>query len=434
MTAPLPRRISDTATDSVRSAAAPPVRRDTWNARPRDDVDVDVERMWAESGAAYLTGGSKVVPAPLVRRLGGVIEHLAVHDHELRSMLPAGGLGLLAERAAHLRLPPATRRSCGGMTRLLETATDDIALCLARPEDVDLLPAWLGCDPVLDDPWPTVAAAVAGRDAHDLVGPGGELGIPVARLGECVDRQTPQATRHGDAQGRSIEGLVVLDLASLWAGPLCANILHRAGAQVIKVESRHRPDGARRHPTFFAALHDGQRGIAFDFSVDRDLARLRRLIERADVVIDGSRPRALRQLGIIAEELVASGPRVWVSITGHGRGPKADHRVGFGDDAAVAGGLVAGEPGRPTFLADAIADPVTGLLAASAVIDLVEQGGRWLLDAALARAAASVVDESAGRTVSTRPVDRPRTRVLAHRPARFRDAGADVIAEFDLDH
>lgn len=420
-------------TDSDRSTAdRPPVQPGAWNAPPPGDVDV--ARVWAESGAAHLTAGSTVVPATLVRRLDGVIAHLAHHDHELRSMLPAGGLGILTERAAHLRLPPATRRSCGGMTRLLRTASDDIALCLARPDDVELLPAWLGGDPVPGDPWPTVAAAVADRDAEQLIGLGGDLGIPVARLGECDDRQPLYAARHGAAPRRSIEGLVVLDLASLWAGPLCANLLQRAGARVIKVESRGRPDGARHHPSFFAALHDGQRGIAFDFSNDRDVGRLRRLIERADVVIEGSRPRALRQHGIVAEQVVTDGPQVWVSITGHGRGPASAQRVGFGDDAAVAGGLIAGDADRPLFLADAIADPLTGLLAASAVIDLIEQGDRWLVDAALARAATSMVGASTERIECTVPVALPRTRSLERRPARFRDASADIVAEFDLDH
>jgi hypothetical protein len=62
--------------------------------------------------------------------------------------------------------------------------------------------------------------------------------------------------------------------------------------------------------------------------------------------------------------------------------------VAFGDDAAVSGGLVAWDGGRPFFCADAVADPATGLVAAAACLDALASGGRWLLDVALAGVAA----------------------------------------------
>jgi hypothetical protein len=64
--------------------------------------------------------------------------------------------------------------------------------------------------------------------------------------------------------------------------------------------------------------------------------------------------------------------------------------VAWGDDAAVAGGLVADDQGRPAFLGDAVADPVTGMAAAAAVFDAVAKGGGVLLDVAMAGCAAAV--------------------------------------------
>jgi hypothetical protein len=90
------------------------------------------------------------------------------------------------------------------------------------------------------------------------------------------------------------------------------------------------------------------------------------------------------------------GPRAWVSISGHGRGPDARHRVAFGDDAAVAGGLVAWDTGGPCFCADAVADPATGLTAAAAAAAALAGGGRWTIDVALAGVAAHL----AGPTVA----------------------------------
>ena len=68
----------------------------------------------------------------------------------------------------------------------------------------------------------------------------------------------------------------------------------------------------------------------------------------------------------------------------------------FGDDAAVAGGLVAYDASRePCFFADAVADPLTGLVAARAVLDRLRDGGRWLLDISLAGVASSVAADLA---------------------------------------
>jgi len=113
---------------------------------------------------------------------------------------------------------------------------------------------------------------------------------------------------------------------------------------------------------------------------------LRAIVERADVVIESSRPRALRQLGLVAEEVVAATPgKVWVSITGYGRDDTAAERVAFGDDAAVAGGLVAWDAaGAPVFCGDAIADPLTGLCAAAGVARALARGGGVLLDLVMA--------------------------------------------------
>ena len=90
---------------------------------------------------------------------------------------------------------------------------------------------------------------------------------------------------------------------------------------------------------------------------------------------------------------MASGPCVWASITAHGRSDPHAVRIGYGDDAAVAGGLVGDTPHGPTFVADAVADPLAGLTTAAAIVQAVSERSRCVLDIALSRVAAA----SAGR-------------------------------------
>jgi hypothetical protein len=385
-------------------------------------------------------GPALVAPPGVVRR----IEALGA---------PAGvdGLAVLAERAAIAGLSRGGAVSAGGATRLLPAGDGGwVAVSLARPDDVDLMPAWLGLAGPPDDAWAVVAAGVAPAPASRVAAAGRELGLPVAAVGE-VPRAGPDggagagpvvARRLGDAPPGDPPDRppLVVDLSSLWAGPLCARLLQGHGARVVKVESTGRPDGARRGPAeFFALLHAGQQAVALDFGSQAGVARLRGLLAAADVVIEGSRPRALAQLGVDAEALVAggAGPRVWVSITGYGRAGTAGGQVAFGDDAAAAGGLVAwGADGRPRFVADAVADPLSGMAAAGATLDALAGGGRWLLDVALARVAAAVAGPeqpeqwAEGAPGEARPPSPPPPP--AGRPPEVGEHTASVLAALDL--
>lgn len=304
-------------------------------------------------------------------------------------------LAVLVERAAIAGFTRAGRTSCGGATRLLRTGDGWIALSLARPDDVDLLPAWLGVEPGRDDgeTWTLVERAVESRPARDLVAVGSSLGLPIAELGECSNGDPLVAAADIGAAPvtPTLHAVRVVDLTSLWAGPLCGSILADAGADVVKVESSSRPDSARvGAPEFFDLMNAGKRSVVLDFSTTGGRSELETLVESADVVLAGSRPRALAQLGLDDPVAIAGrGPRVWLSLTGHGLDATARDRVGFGDDAAVAGGLVAWDDDQPYFCADAIADPLSGMVAADAVLGALTDGGRWHLDVALARVAAA---------------------------------------------
>jgi crotonobetainyl-CoA:carnitine CoA-transferase CaiB-like acyl-CoA transferase len=198
----------------------------------------------------------------------------------------------------------------------------------------------------------------------------------------------------------------VVDLSSLWAGPVTARILAEAGARVTKVESRTRPDAARTDPAFYRWVHGtGQASVRLDFRSPAGRAEAAALLGAADVVIEASRPRALEQLGLGPDDLPERPGRVWLSVTGHGRRPPGRDWVAFGDDAAVAGGLVGWDESRaPVFCGDAIADPITGLVGAVAVLRALADGGGILIDLPMRRAAAIARVGAGGAGASLPPL------------------------------
>lgn len=372
---------------------------------------------WARSGAMALTGPAdgppQLAPGPLASCARGAAEAVRLLAGE-RWQTQLDAPALLGERAAILGLTRRGSTSPGGSCRLLRAADAWIAVNLARPEDLDLLPAWLG-EGDRGDPWRFAAARVARRPAAEVVERARLLGLPAA-VAEEPPRPAPPWCRvaaRGEASARAGgDPPLVVDLSSLWAGPLCAQLLGLAGARVVKLESTRRPDGARFGPAaFFDLLNAGKQSVALDFGAPAGRERLRRLLERADVVVESARPRALSQLGIDAGVLVASHPGLtWVSITGYGRREPEAGWAAFGDDAGAAAGLaVATGPGGgpPLFCGDAIADPLAGLHAAVAALASRQGGGGHLLDLALRDVAAHAAAFGPRPPEATvRPIDR----------------------------
>lgn len=388
---------------------------------------------WAASGAAWLTGHTDGPPldAPagvweLVQRaLRRFVTGAAAWGDPGPEVSGLDGMALLGERAALAGLHRQGRRSCGGATRIYRTVDGWLALALPRIDDLELVPAWLGTslagwpvDPpgvdVDDAAVERLAAEIARHTTGELVERAALVGLAAGGLGEVRRTEPVHVVTHRPGP-RSPGRPLVVDLSSLWAGPLCSDLLARVGADVVKVESVGRPDGMRRDASgLFDLLTAGKRCVALELDDPAGRADLLRLLHAADVVIESSRPRALEQMGIHAGELLAaSESKVWLSITAHGRTGRSAMRIGFGDDAAAAGGLVAWDEQRePCFLGDAIADPLTGLVSAAAIAGALAEGGSWLLDVALARVSATAADgiTSPARVLDDHEVARPRAR------------------------
>ncbi|MEU5625924.1 CaiB/BaiF CoA transferase family protein [Streptomyces tendae] len=176
-----------------------------------------------------------------------------------------------------------------------------------------------------------------------------------------------------------LTGLRVLDLATLFAGPLAATMLGDFGAEVIKVEHPTRPDPSRGHgPSkdgvglWWKLLGRNKHAITLNLSKPAGRATLLRLAATADVVVENFRPGTLEKWDLGWDELSAVNPRlVLTRVTGFGQfGPYA-RRPGFGTLAEAMSGFAAmtGEPDAPPTLPPfGLADSIAALATAYAVM------------------------------------------------------------------
>ncbi|WP_406360383.1 CoA transferase [Streptomyces sp. NBC_00715] len=180
-------------------------------------------------------------------------------------------------------------------------------------------------------------------------------------------------------EGGSLDGLRVLDLATLFAGPLAATLLGDFGAEVVKVEHPSKPDPSRGHgPSkdgiglWWKLLGRNKRTITLDLSKPGGRATLLRLAADTDVIVENFRPGTLEKWDLGWEELSAANPRLILArVTAFGQfGPYA-RRPGFGTLAEAMSGFAAitGEPDAPPTLPPfGLADSIAGLATAYAVL------------------------------------------------------------------
>jgi CoA-transferase family III len=375
------------------------------------------QSQWGSSGLAFLTG----LPAgPSDFSRANVLvraEHVAAAA-ATRIGVAIDAATLLTGRAGLLGLTRGGHVSAGGATRLLAARDGWCAITLSRPDDVAAVPALLHADEVPVDPWPMLQHWAATRLMSAITERAGLLDIPAAALGEAP-ATPPRIRRIGSrASVRGLAGLLVADLSSMWAGPLCGQLLERAGATVVKVESPRRPDGTRRgNRAFFDWINGEKLSYCLDF--DREADELRALLEVSDIVIEGSRPAALTRRRLGPDDVSPRAGRIWLRITGYG---EQSGRSAFGDDAAVAGGLVGASIEGPVFCGDAVADPLAGLEATLAVAESLGRGGGELIEVSMAAVAATYAALPTGPSESVHPAPPPLAPPIYSSAA---DLGAD---------
>jgi crotonobetainyl-CoA:carnitine CoA-transferase CaiB-like acyl-CoA transferase len=180
---------------------------------------------------------------------------------------------------------------------------------------------------------------------------------------------------------QALEGLTVLDLTQVMAGPSCCQLLGDLGANVIKVEPAGTGDHTRQsmghrmphgESSAFLGVNRNKRGIAIDLKQQAGRDAFYRLARPADVVVENFRPGVTARLGVDYETLSGLNPRlIYASISGFGQtGPYAE-RPGYDLIAQAMSGImsVTGEPGgAPVKSSIPIADLAAGLYCAVAIL------------------------------------------------------------------
>jgi crotonobetainyl-CoA:carnitine CoA-transferase CaiB-like acyl-CoA transferase len=175
-----------------------------------------------------------------------------------------------------------------------------------------------------------------------------------------------------------LEGITVLDVSQVMAGPYCAMVLCDMGARVIKIEppagdsTRRMAGAAGTDSSAFNAVNRGKRGIVLDLQTPQGRDAFRHLARQADVVVENYRPGVMAKLGLDYTTLARENARlVYASISGYGQtGPSAG-KGGFDLVAQGMSGImsVTGEPGRPPVKAGVpLTDLGAGLFALSAIL------------------------------------------------------------------
>lgn len=176
-----------------------------------------------------------------------------------------------------------------------------------------------------------------------------------------------------------LQGLRVLDVSTILAGPLCCQILGDYGADVIKIEHPRGGDNMRGHgqskdgvPLWWKEVARNKRTVALDLKATEGGDVFRKLAATADVVVENFRPGTLERWGIGPDVLQQDNPGlVVVRLTGFGQTGPYSSRPGFGTLAEAMSGFAdaTGEPdGPPTLPAFGLADSICGIAASSAVL------------------------------------------------------------------
>ena len=197
-----------------------------------------------------------------------------------------------------------------------------------------------------------------------ITGPAPALGQHTSDVMQSLDTRrkapkvaSPQLKRPNRSRGGPLEGVRIVELTKVWAGPYAGKLLAFLGAEVIKVESSTHPDEMRayggtdiNHAPFFLSINPEVLSVELDLKSTADIDRLRELISHSDIVINNLRPGAMERMGLGYENLKSTKQDIIsVSIKMWGNDGPMGYQTGYAPCFAALAGVASlvGYPGGP---------------------------------------------------------------------------------------
>ncbi len=222
----------------------------------------------------------------------------------------------------------------------------------------------------------------------------------------ATDSQRPTATMAGP-----LNGIIVVDLTRVLAGPYCTMVLSDLGARVIKVEppggddSRHYGPFVDGESAYFASLNRGKESIALDLKAKADRALFERLLARADVMVENFRPGTMARLGYGWDALHERFPRlIYAATSGFGHSGPYSQRPAYDLVAQAMGGIMSltGHPGGPpvrvgTSIGDITAGLFTTIGINAALLQRARTGQGMMVDVAMLDGQVAVLENALAR-------------------------------------
>lgn len=187
---------------------------------------------------------------------------------------------------------------------------------------------------------------------------------------------------------RPLEGLRVLDLTRVLAGPYCTLLLADLGAEVVKVERPGTGDDAREFGPFlesgqsayFASINRGKKSIALDLKDEQDRECFLQLVDEADVLVENYRAGAMQRLELDAPSLRARNPRlIYTALSGFGHEGLDTDRAAYDVVIQALSGLMSitgTGPGASVRVGTSISDILTGIFGAVAILAAIRDRDR----------------------------------------------------------
>ncbi len=220
--------------------------------------------------------------------------------------------------------------------------------------------------------------------------------------------RSPQLKSPGDPRGGPLQGVRVLELTKVWAGPYAGKLLAMLGAEVIKIETAANPEEMRayggtdiNHAPFFLSINPEILSVDLDIKSPDGMAALHELIARSDIVVNNLRPGAMERQGLGYERLKAIKPDIIsVSIKMWGNDGPLGHQTGYAPCFAALAGLASlvGYPGGPPLgtsmrYGDSTVGAAAAYAAAVALLHRERTGAGQFIDVSAVEALSSMIGD-----------------------------------------